>query len=188
LRISAPGSRPASKQDLEAVAHADDVRALLRLLAHGLHDRHARGNGAAAQVVAIGKAAGDDDQVDVIIDRGLGLPHGLRGLARNPGQCRDHVAVAVEAGQEDDGGFHGSEHLDREILDHRIGEQFLAHGLEFGLGLGAVGGFKNHIEDLALSDGIDAGKTKAAERMLDGLALRVENAVLERDSDACLDH
>jgi hypothetical protein len=69
-----------------------------------------------------------------------------------------------------------------------LASSFLAHGLEFGLGLGAVGGFKNHIEDLALSDGIDAGKTKAAERMLDGLALRVENAVLERDRDACLDH
>jgi hypothetical protein len=47
---------------------------------------------------------------------------------------------------------------------------------------------RTHIEDLALSDGIDAGKTKAAERMLDGLALRVENAVLERYRDACLDH
>jgi hypothetical protein len=60
---------------------------------------------AAAQVVAIGEAAGNDDQID-IGDVGVGLPHRQRRLSADLGQGGDHVAVAVQTGEEDDGGFH----------------------------------------------------------------------------------
>ena len=96
------GQQAGLDEDLEAVADADDLHALRGLFGDGAHDRHARGDGAAAQIVAEGEAAGNGDQVDVG-DFGVGLPDRDRGLARNLGQRRDHVAVAVEAREQDDG-------------------------------------------------------------------------------------
>ena len=90
------GQQAGLEQDLEAVADAENLHAGLGLRLDRLHHRHARGDRAAAQIVAVGEAAGNDDQVDV---RNLGfrLPDGDRRLAGNLGQRRDHVAVTVEA-------------------------------------------------------------------------------------------
>nr|CAI0337782.1 hypothetical protein SHINE37_41636 [Rhizobiaceae bacterium] len=77
---------------------------------------------------------------------------------------------------------------DSIVLDYRVGQQLVAHGLEVGLGLGAVGGRELQIEDLALADLADAVEAEAAEGALDRLALRVENTVFQRNRYACLDH
>ncbi|MCY1242456.1 hypothetical protein D9M72_554160 [compost metagenome] len=89
-------------EDLEAVADAENLDALFRLGLDRLHDRHARCDRATAQIVAIGEAARDDDQID-IGDIRFRLPDGDRSLAGNLGEGRDHVAVAVEARKLNDG-------------------------------------------------------------------------------------
>src|SRR5690606_6190869 len=61
-------------------------------------------------------------------------------------------------------------------------------GLELGFRLGLVRLLQLDVEHLALADRADAAEAEAGEGMLDGLALRVEHAVLEGDGDAGLDH
>src|SRR3546814_3855439 len=43
------------------------------------HDRRQRGHGAAAQVVAIGEAAGQHDQVEAVRQGGVAMPHHIDG-------------------------------------------------------------------------------------------------------------
>ena len=71
--------------------------------------------------------------------------------------------------------------LDPEILDHRVGEQLAAHLLDVAVA-GAVG--QVELDQLAGADVIDAGKAEPLERMVDGLALRIEHAGLQGDEDA----
>ncbi len=93
-------------QDLKAVADAQDVAAAGGVVVHGAHDRGLRGHGAAAQVVAEAEAAGDDDQVDAG-QVGVLVPQHL-GVGAEGGFQRDgHVALPVDAGEDDDAGFHG---------------------------------------------------------------------------------
>src|SRR5687767_15017108 len=63
--------------------------------------------------------------------------------------------------------------LDLEIFDHRIGQQFLAHGFDIGVG-GAVG--EVEFDQLAGADPGDSAEAEAFEGMVDRLALRVEHA------------
>ena len=72
----------------------------------------------------------------------------------------------------------------RIILDHRVGEELLAHRLEPRLRVGGIG--KLDVEDLALTHRIHAGEAERAERALDRQTLRIENAVFQRDEDARL--
>jgi hypothetical protein len=58
LRISAPGKQAGFDQNLEAVADAQHQAAIRRELANRAHDRRELGDGAAAQIIAIGEAAG----------------------------------------------------------------------------------------------------------------------------------
>src|SRR5206468_7217542 len=73
------------------------------------------------------------------------------------------------------------EPLDPEIFDDRVGQQLAAHILDLAVA-GAVG--EVELDQLAGTDIVDARKAEAFERMVDRLALRVEDAVLERDEDA----
>src|SRR5512135_3076910 len=77
-----------------------------------------------------------------------------------------------------------SGHLDAVIFDHSVGEEFFRRGLERRLGAGAVGTLDLDIEDLALAHAGNPVDAQRAQRAFDGLALRVENAGLQRDSDA----
>src|SRR4029079_7930478 len=76
-----------------------------------------------------------------------------------------------------------SRHLDAVIFDHRVGKEFFRRVLERRLRAGAVGALDLDIEDLALTHTGNAGNAERAQRALDRLALRVENAGLQRDSD-----
>ena len=64
------------------------------------------------------------------------------------------IAVAMQFGMR------GLDEFNGVILDHRVGDEFLAHGLDLGLGFGAVGFGQFDLEILALAHAIDAGKTK----------------------------
>src|SRR5688572_10316117 len=71
--------------------------------------------------------------------------------------------------------------LDLEILDHRIGQQLAAH---FGdlVVAGVLG--EVELDQLAGADVLDPAEAEAFQRMVDRLALRVEDAGLEGDEHA----
>src|SRR5260370_24802054 len=74
--------------------------------------------------------------------------------------------------------------LDRIILDDHIGEQLLAgeaEPLARRLGVGRV---DLDVEHLALANAFDAGDAERFQRALDPLALRIEDAALQRDDHA----
>src|SRR5690606_26144135 len=94
-------------EDLKAVAHAEDRRSGGGARLHLAHDRRARGDRAAPQIVAVGVAARNDDEVD-LGQLGVGVPDAQRLLAGGALQRVQHVGIAVRAGEGDDGGLHGA--------------------------------------------------------------------------------
>ena len=128
LRISAPGSRPASQQDLEAVADAEHqaCRASANAL-HRAHHRREAGDGAAAQVVAVGEAAGQDDASQPC--RSVSWCQMRAGfLPQHRPEAAQAVAVAPGAGEDYDAEFHASSalhaHLYR-ILMHNLSRRVI---------------------------------------------------------------
>ena len=67
------GQQVGLAEDLEAVADAEHRQAAAGGVGDRLHDRGEPGDGAAAQVVAVGEAAGQDDGVDAV-QVGVGVP------------------------------------------------------------------------------------------------------------------
>ena len=104
LRISAPGSSPASHKNLEAVANAEHEFSFGGLLLHRFHDRRESRDGAASQVIAVGKASGENDEI-VAGDRALLMPDVFDGDAEI--LQGDHaILIAIGTGKSDDGSFH----------------------------------------------------------------------------------
>ena len=101
------GQQARFAQDLKAVADAEHETAIGREFAHRVHDRRTRGNRAAAQIVAIGKAAGHDHEIGALGQRGVGVPDHRGLLARGELQRARHVALAIDSGKDENGGFHG---------------------------------------------------------------------------------
>ena len=95
------GKKAGFQQDLEPVANPHHRAAACSVVQNGLHDRRARGKGAAAKIVAIGEAAGDDHQIG-----------GIKAIFLVPDQCRPpscqlldgnhHVAVTVRPRENGD--------------------------------------------------------------------------------------
>ncbi len=100
------GQKLGLAEDLEAVADAEHEPAVAREGAHRVHDRRARRDRAAAQIIAIGEAAGHHDEIGSLRQRGLGMPDHRRLVARGELQRARHVALAIDAGKDEDGGFH----------------------------------------------------------------------------------
>ena len=94
-----------------------------------------------------------------------------------------HVALAIDAGENDDGRFH-LRHLDPVILDDGIGEELFRGIFQRRLGAGAVRALDFDVEYLALADAGDAADAERSQGALDGLTLRVEDAGFQRDGDA----
>ena len=100
------GQEPGLAGDLKAVAHRQHEPAFGGEAAHRVHDRRARRDGAAAQIIAIGKAAGNDDEIGAGRQLAVGVPHHRRLAPGNELQRARHVALAIDAGKDDDGRFH----------------------------------------------------------------------------------
>ena len=90
-----------------------------------------------------------------------------------PGIAREHFGCAVETVRSSD--------LDPIALDHRVGEQAVAHRLHIRFGLGAVIAGDVELDGLADTGVADAGEAEAMKRALDGLALDVKHARLEEN-------
>ena len=99
------GEQAGFDQDLEAVADAEHEAAIGGELLDGLHDGREFGDGAAAQVVAVGEAAGQDDGVDIAESGGV-VPDELRLLPEVVGDGVEGVVIAIAAGKDDDAKFH----------------------------------------------------------------------------------
>ena len=95
-------------QNLEAVADAEHQPALGGEGAHRIHHRRTRGDGAAAQIVAVGETARHHHQVGARRQIVLGVPDHRRRAARHQLQRARHVALAIDPREDEDGGFHGT--------------------------------------------------------------------------------
>jgi hypothetical protein len=93
-------------QDLEAVADAEHGDARLGPLLDLAHDRGMGRDGAAAEVIAIGEAAGHDDEID-LGDIAVPVPDHPGRLAHGMPKSGGDVMLAIGAGEDDDGGVHG---------------------------------------------------------------------------------
>ena len=79
--------------------------ALARSLTSRMHRGMGR-DGAAAQVVAIGEAAGHDDEID-LGQLAVPVPDHLGRLAHGMPKGGGDIMLAIGAGEDDDGGVHG---------------------------------------------------------------------------------
>ncbi len=75
-------------------------------LSHRGHDRRKFGDGAAAEIIAVGEAAGQDHGVGVAQRSGV-VPDKFAGLAEVMGDGVPGVVVAIAAGKNDDAESHG---------------------------------------------------------------------------------
>ncbi len=75
--------------------------------------------------------------------------------------------------------------FDVVILDHRIGQQLLAHIGNRGAGRRGVALVEFDFDILALANVFDAAEVQAGEGLLNGLTLRVENTIFQGDVDTC---
>ena len=115
------GQHSGFAEDLEAVADADGGHAARGGGLDRLHHRRQGRHGPAAQVVAVGKAARQHDQVQPVRQIAVAVPdHGHIG----PRRALDGdlaVPVTVGAGEDDHGGFHLGD-LHPVAFDHGVGE------------------------------------------------------------------
>src|SRR6187431_1974232 len=70
--------------------------------------------------------------------------------------------------------------LDAVAFDDRVGQQLVAHGLDLRLGLGGVGFSQVELDGAPHPHAGDVGPAQAVQGGLDGLALDVEDAGLEK--------
>ena len=107
MRVAHQGAGQQARfgDDLEAVADRQYRHALRRALLHLGHHRRLRRHGAAAQIVAVGEAAGDHDQVG-LFEISVAMPDHLRLAAGDELDRLGDVALAVGAGEDEDSGFH----------------------------------------------------------------------------------
>ena len=85
-------------QHLKSVANAEHQAAGCANLLHGAHHRRKLGNGAAAQIVAIGESAGQNDGID-IAQRGGFVPDEFGLLVQIMRDRVPRIVVAVAAGK-----------------------------------------------------------------------------------------
>ena len=142
---SAPGSRPGLGEHLEAVADPDDGAAGGRVLGDRVHHRREPGDRAGAQVVAVREPAGHDDRVDAA--RRVRSP--CQSSSASPPSCS--TARTTSSSQFVPGNTTTPTRaltrrvtdlgdLDGVALDHRVGEEALAHLVDLGAGgVGDVG-------------------------------------------------
>ena len=143
----------------------------------------------AAQVVAVGEAAGQDDGVHPV-QVGVAVPERDGDAAGDPDRAPG-VVVVQRAGE----GHHPDPHALRlrrvhrdDVLDHGVGQQLLG-GLAGG-GEHLVGDLAVHGQDeaLALPHVGELVEPQPRQGAGDGLPLRVENLGLEHDVDDDVSH
>ena len=75
--------------------------------------------------------------------------------------------------------------LEAVFLDHGIGQNFPGDALELRLSLVTSPAVEIKHEEFALADVFDGFIAEARQRMVDGLALRIEDGAFWHDPDVC---
>jgi hypothetical protein len=99
------GEQARFAQNLEAVANAQDHAAALGEFLDRLHHRRKARDGAGAQIVAVGKSAGQDDGVAIRKIFRL-VPDEFDGLMEDVADGVKRIVVAIGPGENDDSKFH----------------------------------------------------------------------------------
>ena len=111
------GQKTCFTQDLKTIADANDQAAGRGKLTHLVHDGRKLGDGAGAQVIAIGKAAGHDDGVTIFQVVRIMPEHG--GLLAGGGNGRVvAILIAIGAGKNDDAKFHSFILTTKDTKEH----------------------------------------------------------------------
>src|SRR6267378_1605491 len=121
------GEQARFAQNLEAVADAEYHSAAVREFFDGLHHRGKTRDGAGAQIIAVGKSAGQNNGVAIRQIFGL-VPDEFDGLPQNVADGVKRVMVAIGPGENDDSKFHAV-----AAPCSIAGTSILAHTREFGL-------------------------------------------------------
>ena len=98
--------QPRLCQHLETVAHAEHGHAALRRRHDRAHDRAVRRHRPATQVIAIGKAAWQGDEIEAVGQFRVAVPDLYRIATGYVAQRDPHVPVAIGTGEGDDRGLH----------------------------------------------------------------------------------
>ena len=99
--LQGPGSSPASVSTWKPLQMPTTGPPAAAKLGHGVHDRREAGDGARAQVVAVGEATGHDDRVDAAAAVGRRAT-AARPRRRGRATASTHVELAVRAREEHD--------------------------------------------------------------------------------------
>ncbi len=100
------GQKACLAENLETVADPEHQPAANSEIAHRVHDRRTRRDGAATQVITVGKSAGYHHEIGALGQRCLGMPHHRGFMARDEPQRARHIALAIDAGKDENSGFH----------------------------------------------------------------------------------
>ena len=100
-----PGEEARFTENLEAVAGAKDGATGLDVAMDGVHDWGEAGDCAAAEIVAVGEAAGKDDGV-VIVEVCFAVPDEVGRMAQAVAQDVLAIAVTPRAGEYENGEAH----------------------------------------------------------------------------------
>src|SRR3546814_7226000 len=73
-------------------------------------------------------------------------------------------ALSLKGPDQDDDRLRSGVQLDGVVLDHRVGEQLLAHGLDLGARLRWIALGELELDDLALAHVIHAGEAEGGQR------------------------
>jgi hypothetical protein len=110
LEVAVPyqraGQQVALGEDLEPVADTDDQAAPGRELLHGADDGRELGDGPAAQVVTVGEAAGEDNGVNIVGNRGIAVPQQFGLLPKIGRDAELRIVIAVGTGKNNYAKFH----------------------------------------------------------------------------------
>ena len=175
---------PGFEQDLEAIADARDVATAGGEPSNLFHDRREARDGAGAQVVAVGKPAGQDDHVGAAQIPVL-VPDVARGAAKDVlGDVVD-VVVAVRPGEDD----HREEHQasssmrysSMTVLARSFSHMDVRRSLDAFARLGRILVVEIQLDDLPEPHILYLGKPESPERARDRLTLRIEHRLLQRD-------
>src|SRR5690606_7162953 len=99
------GKKARFAKNLEAVADAKHPHTFFSCLCNSGHDAAPRSDGAGAEIVAIGKAAAQHDEIEIGKVR-ICMPDGGGFDAGDLFEGAHHVALAVRAGKDNDAGLH----------------------------------------------------------------------------------
>jgi hypothetical protein len=98
------GQQAGFEKNLKTVADSENQAAAAREFRDGVHDRRETGDGAGAEIVAVGKAAGKDDGVAIVEVFGL-MPDEFDGFFEDAADGVKGVVIAVGPGKNDNTKF-----------------------------------------------------------------------------------